>query len=90
MADPGLSVLTGYYGVIIQYLGLLQVKYYLFLLKKVYFFSDRFKTLPKRFFYSGKNITGYVGRLDMIIGSRDNSNRILTMGSGGHFENYLW
>ena len=74
MADPGLSVLTGYYGVIILYLGLLQVKYYLFLLKKFIFSLIVLKP----------------GRLDMIIGSRDNSNRILTMGSGGHFENCLW
>ena len=88
-ADPGLNVLTGYYGVYHSILGPTAGQV-LFVNKKVFFFSDRYKTLPNRFFYNKKHSTGYIGRLDMIIGSRYNHTRILTMGSGGHFENCLW
>ena len=62
----------------------------LLILKKVYFFSDRYKTLPNRFFYNKNILLDILVRMDMIIGSRENNNRILTMGSGGHFENCLW
>ena len=37
-ADPGLSVLIGYHKSIILYLGLLQVKHFLFFIKKSFFF----------------------------------------------------
>ena len=53
-ADPGLGVLTGYYGLYHSILGPT-------VSQKVFFFSDRYKILPNRFFYN-KNIL-----LDILV-----------------------
>ena len=90
-ADPGLSVLTGYYVVYHSILGpYCRSNIIYLLLNFYYFFSDRYKTLPNRFFDNKKHTTEYIGRLDIIISSKDKNNRILTIGSGSHFGNCLW
>ena len=90
-ADPGLSVLTGYYGVYHYMLGPTAGQIlFIFFIKKVCFFSDRYKTLPNQFLNIKSILLDILVAWIMIIGSRDNNNCILTMDSGAHFENCLW